>query len=113
MRARIGQKNGLVRQWARRGTRFGAICPARGTGAALTLPFANTEALGSDDRNARASDIPELTFSRFIEAHDNVARLHRQADRGADISPGSLICSAQDPGELVKRLQLRTGSVPV
>jgi hypothetical protein len=45
--ARIGQKNGLVRQWARRGTRprqpadqrydnaylFGAICPARGVGA--------------------------------------------------------------------------------
>jgi transposase len=57
--ARIGQKNGLVRQWARRGTRprqpadqryesaylFGAICPARGTGAALTLPFADTEAM--------------------------------------------------------------------
>ena len=45
--ARIGQKNGLVRQWARRGTRpsqpadhryesaylCGAICPARGVGA--------------------------------------------------------------------------------
>jgi hypothetical protein len=57
--ARIGQKNGLVRQWARRGTRprqpadqryestylFGAICPARGTGAALALPFADTEAM--------------------------------------------------------------------
>jgi hypothetical protein len=55
--ARIGQKNGLVRQWARRGTRprqpadqryenaylFGAICPARGKGAALALPFADTE----------------------------------------------------------------------
>ncbi len=55
--ARIGQKNGLVRQWARRGTRprqpadqryenaylFGAICPARGEGAALALPFADTE----------------------------------------------------------------------
>jgi len=54
--ARIGQKNGIVRQWARRGTRprqpadqryksaylFGAICPARGTGAALALPFAET-----------------------------------------------------------------------
>jgi hypothetical protein len=54
--ARIGQKNGLVRQWARRGTRpsqaadqryenaylFGAICPARGVGAALVLPFADT-----------------------------------------------------------------------
>jgi hypothetical protein len=44
--ARIGQKNGRVRHWARRGSRprqpadqrydsaylFGAICPARGTG---------------------------------------------------------------------------------
>ena len=59
MRARIGQKNGLVRQWAKRGTRprqpadqryesaylFGAICPARGVGAALALPFADTEAM--------------------------------------------------------------------
>ena len=57
--ARIGQKNGLVRQWTRRGTRprqpadqryesaylFGAICPARGVGAALALPFADTEAM--------------------------------------------------------------------
>lgn len=57
--ARIGQKNGLVRHWARRGTRpsqpadhryesaylFGAICPARGVGAGLTLPFADTEAM--------------------------------------------------------------------
>ena len=53
--ARIGQKNGQVRQWARRGTRprqpadqrydnaylFGAICPARGVGAALALPYAD------------------------------------------------------------------------
>ena len=57
--ARIGQTNGLVRQWARRGTRprqpadqrsesaylFGAICPARGTGAALALPYADTHAM--------------------------------------------------------------------
>jgi len=57
--ARIGQKNGLVRQWARRGSRprqpadrryenaylFGAICPARGVGAALALPFAGAEAM--------------------------------------------------------------------
>ena len=56
---RLGQKNGLVRQWARRGSRprqpadqryesaylFGAICPARGTGAALALPYADTEAM--------------------------------------------------------------------
>src|SRR5215204_965252 len=57
--ARIGQKNGIVRQWARCGSRprqpadqrydsaylFGAICPARGTGAALALPYADTEAM--------------------------------------------------------------------
>ena len=57
--ARIGQKNGLVRQWARRGSRpsqpadqryesaylFGAICPSRGTGAAIAMPHANTEAM--------------------------------------------------------------------
>ena len=57
--APISQKNGLVRQWARRGTRprqpadqryqsaylFGAICPARGVGAALAMPFANTQAM--------------------------------------------------------------------
>jgi putative transposase len=55
---RLGQKNGIVRQWARRGSRprqpadqryesaylFGAICPARGTGAALALPYADTQA---------------------------------------------------------------------
>lgn len=57
--ARIGQKNGQVRLWARKGTRprqpadqryknaylFGAICPARGTGAALMLPWADTHAM--------------------------------------------------------------------
>ena len=56
---RLGQKNGLVRQWARSGSRprqpkdqryksaylFGAICPARGTGAALMMPIANTHAM--------------------------------------------------------------------
>ncbi|MDP6690941.1 MAG: IS630 family transposase [Alphaproteobacteria bacterium] len=57
--ARIGQKNGITRRWAKRGTRprapkdqrtksayiFGAICPARGVGAALVLPRCNTQAM--------------------------------------------------------------------
>ena len=57
--ARIGQNNGIVRQWSRRGSRprqpadqryenaylFGAICPARGTGAAIAVPYADTEAM--------------------------------------------------------------------
>lgn len=56
---RVGQKNGLVYQWAKKGTRprqpkdqryanaylFGAVCPARDTGVALVLPFADTWAM--------------------------------------------------------------------
>lgn len=57
--ARLGQKNGRVRLWAKTGTRprlpadqryqnaylFGAICPLRGIGVALVLPKANTNAM--------------------------------------------------------------------
>ena len=56
---RLGQKNPHTRRWARRGSRpvaiqdlrtasaylFGAICPQRGTGAAVVMPHANTEAM--------------------------------------------------------------------
>jgi hypothetical protein len=56
---RLGQKNGRVRQWARKGSRprqkvdqrydstyvFGAVCPQRDVGAALVLPYANTQAM--------------------------------------------------------------------
>jgi hypothetical protein len=56
---RLGQKNPRTRRWARRGTRpraladlrtksaylFGAICPELGTGAAVVMPRANTEAM--------------------------------------------------------------------
>lgn len=55
----MGQKNKITRRWAKRGTRpraphdqrtksayiFGAICPARGVGAALILPRCNTQAM--------------------------------------------------------------------
>ena len=57
--ARVGQKNGITRRWAKRGTRpsapkdqrttsayiYGAICPAGGKGAALVLPRCNTEGM--------------------------------------------------------------------
>ena len=56
---RIGQKNGITRLWARKGTRprqpahqgyanayiFGAICPVRGVGAAWVRPYCNTLAM--------------------------------------------------------------------
>ena len=57
--ARVGQKGTLTRVWARIGSRpraprdsryewaylFGAVCPARATGAALVLPYANCQAM--------------------------------------------------------------------
>jgi hypothetical protein len=57
--ARIGQKGTLTRMWARKGSRpraacdtrcewayvFGAVCPERKTGAAIVMPYANTEAM--------------------------------------------------------------------
>ena len=57
--ARVGQKNKLTRRWARRGTRpraphdqrtqwayiFGAICPAKGKGAGLIMPYCDTGAM--------------------------------------------------------------------
>jgi transposase len=56
---RVGQKNKLTSRWARKGSRpraihdqrtqstylFGAVCPERGTGAALVLPACNSEAM--------------------------------------------------------------------
>ena len=55
----MGQKNGQVYQWAEKGSRprqpkdqryenaylFGAVCPGRGTGAALIMPQADTGAM--------------------------------------------------------------------
>ena len=63
--ARLGQKNGLTRLWARKGTRprqpadqryhnaylFGAICPAHGKGAALMLPWADAQAADASRRD--------------------------------------------------------------
>jgi len=57
--ARVGQQGSLTYIWAEKGSRptalrdqrftwaylFGAVCPARGTGAALVLPLADTAAM--------------------------------------------------------------------
>ena len=57
--ARVGQQGSLTYVWADKGSRpraprdqrydwaylFGAVCPARGVGAGLVLPFVNTEAM--------------------------------------------------------------------
>ena len=59
--ARVGQQGTRARLWARKGSRprapkdcrsawafvFGAVCPARATGAALVMPYANTGAMSA------------------------------------------------------------------
>ena len=59
--ARVGQQGTLSRLWARKGSRprapkdcryawayiFGAVCPARATGAAIVMPYANTDAMSA------------------------------------------------------------------
>jgi hypothetical protein len=61
---RVGQKNSLVYQWAKKGTRprqpkdqryenaylFGAVCPSRDTGVAIIMPYANTAAMRKTPR---------------------------------------------------------------
>ena len=55
----MGQKNKITRRWAKRGTRpsaphdqrtqsayiFGAICPRKGKGAGLVMPWCDTQAM--------------------------------------------------------------------
>jgi hypothetical protein len=59
--ARVGQKGTLTRIWARKGTRprkprdtrydwaylFGAVCPERKIGAALVMPYADSQAMNA------------------------------------------------------------------
>jgi hypothetical protein len=79
----VGQKNKITRRWAKRGTRpsaphdqrtkstyiFGAICPALGKGAALVLPFCNTDAM-----NLHLAEI-----ARTVEPNAHAAMLVDQA----------------------------------
>jgi hypothetical protein len=69
---RVGQKNKLTYRWARKGSRlraihdqrtqstyvFGAVCPERGTGAALVLPACNTEAMHSISTKSQRKSPP-------------------------------------------------------
>lgn len=89
--ARVGQQGTLTRVWAERGSRppaphdqrydwaylFGAICPARGTGAGLVLPEANAEAMNLH--------LIEISHHVTADAHAVVALdragWHRTGDR--------------------------------
>jgi hypothetical protein len=89
--ARVGQQGTLTRLWAQRGSRppaprdcrydwayiFGAVCPARGTGAALVLPYANAEAM-----NLHLAEISRCTApgAHSVVTTDG-AGWHQEGDR--------------------------------
>ena len=103
---RVGQKNSLVYQWAKKGSRprqpkdqryenayvFGAVCPSRDTGVALIMPHADTEAmqahLDAIGRSRRAR--------RACAAHPRQGRMahHAQAQATQPISPS---CRCRPP----------------
>jgi transposase len=72
--ARVGQQGTLTRIWAKRGTRpraardhrrtstylFGAVCPDRGTGAAVVLPHVNIEAMVERRRSPENIHLAEI-----------------------------------------------------
>ena len=98
--ARVGQQGTLTRIWAKRGTRpraardhrftsaylFGAVCPDRGTGAAVVMPYVNIEAMNEHlaeiSRCVSAGAIALLIldragwhFSPKLKIPDNIAML--------------------------------------
>ncbi len=107
---RLGQKNGIVRQWARKGTRprqpkdqryqslylFGAICPARGTGAALAMPLANTHAM--------QAHLKEISRQVAVGAHGVILLDRAGWHTSGELKPPKNLCMANS------YLLLRRGS---
>ena len=114
--ARIGQKNKITRRWAKRGTRpvaphdqrtrsayiFGAICPARGLGAALVLPACNTAAMNLHLQEISALIAPGSHAiiivdqagwhsSKGLEAPDNITLLPLPP-KSPELNPVENIC---------------------
>ena len=111
-----------MRQWARRGTRprqpadqryesaylFGAICPARGVGAALALPFADTEAmqlhLEEISRHVAEGAHAVLLLDRAgwhttakLDVPSNITPIFLPS-RAPELNPVWLVCAKADRG---------------
>jgi hypothetical protein len=90
---RVGQKNKLTYRWARKGWRpraahdqrtqstylFGAVCPERGTGAALVLPFCNTEAM-----QLHLDEIAARVVARLTCVNNQALKFCLHATKSAD-----------------------------
>ena len=101
--ARIGQKNKLTRRWARRGTRpraprdqrtewayiFGAICPAKGKGAGLVMPWCDTDAMAAhliEIRSRRPCGADRRSGRLALDAQAGDPRQHHRPGAAATIA---------------------------
>jgi hypothetical protein len=100
--ARVGQQGTLTRIWARRGSRppaprdqrhhwayiFGAVCPARATGAALVLPTVNAELM-----SLHLAEISQCVAAgaHAADSDDAVHLLRFEAVHLADVMASSVV----------------------
>ncbi len=89
--ARIGQKNKITRRWAKRGTRpsapkdqrnksvyiFGAICPARGVGAALILNQAGWHTTGKLNTPSNITLLPLPPRAPELNPVENILAVYK------------------------------------
>ena len=111
---RVGQKNKLTYRWARKGSRprathdqrtqstylFGAVCPERGTGAALVLPACNTEAM-----QLHLDEIAtKVTAGAHAILHPRSSRLAwRQGSQGSRATSRSCRCRRVRPNSTARK----------
>lgn len=109
--ARIGRKTKITRRWAKRGTRpsapkdqrtrsawiYGAICPEKGVGAALVLPYCNTHSMNLHLQEISAIIAPEghtivivdqagWHFPKALQIPNNITLL-RLPPRSPELNP--------------------------
>jgi hypothetical protein len=127
--ARIGQKDKITRRWARRGTRpsaphdertrstyiFGAICPARGTGAGLGCRQSRPNSIRSKTSGSSsaatgspiASSAPTRTSSTTAAmpgTSSSTSPLDHHVDRTARLGTSVLISGIWCKPRAIKRI---------
>ncbi len=105
----MGQQGTLTRVWARKGTRprapkdcryawayiFGAVCPARRTGAALVMPYANTEAMNAHLAEISGQVSPGAHALRVLDGagwHSSTVNMIRKGQFRPELRPFQQFC---------------------
>ena len=122
--ARVGQQGSLTYIWAEKGSRpraprdqrygwaylFGAVCPARGVGAALVLPFVNTEAMNLHLAEISTQVAPGATRSSPSTAPAGISSAASSTARQHQPAAAAALFAGAEPGR--KHLAVPTPEPP-